>query len=154
VAKNRTCLSSKWQWQGLKIASHASLLVIHLAMGTPTKAAEAPATTEDETNTSSRQRGSKRSDQSASEEGFGRDEEFEVPEYERLRQENLRKNSLKLQELEIPALTASLNLSITTCTTSAVGGEGNHGNAKNTRGGGAISLACQKNGLGYRNPKP
>ena len=67
VAADCTCLSSKWRWQGLKIASHASLPVIHLAMGTPTHAAEVPSTTE----------------------------EFEVPEYERLRQENLRKNSLK-----------------------------------------------------------
>ena len=95
-------------------------------MGTPTNAAEAPSTTE----------------------------EFKVPEYERLRQENLRKNSLKLQELGIPVLAASLNLSTTTWTTSEVGGEGNHGNVKNTPCGGAISLRNLENGLGYRNPKP
>lgn len=126
MAADCTCLSSKWRWQGLPIASHASLPVIHLAMGTPTHAAEVPSTTE----------------------------EFEVPEYERLRQENLRKNSLKLQELGIPVLAAFLNLSTTTCTASEVGGEGNHGNVKNTPCGSAISLGNLENGLGYRNPKP
>ena len=54
-------------------------------MGTPTNAAEAPSATKDETDTSYGERGSKRSTEQASEEGFGRDEEFEVPEYERLR---------------------------------------------------------------------
>ena len=89
-----------------------------------------------------------------SEEGFGRDEELEVPEYERLRQENLRKNSKKLQELGIPVLAASLTASTITCTTSAVGGERNHLNVKNMGSGGAISLGNHINGLGYINPKP
>jgi hypothetical protein len=95
VAADCTCEYSKWQWQGLKIASHASLPLILRAMGTITHAAEAPSATEDETDTSSGQRGSEQSDQGL-EEGFGRDEELEVPEYERLRQLNLVKNSLKL----------------------------------------------------------
>ena len=89
-----------------------------------------------------------------SEEGFGRDEELEVPEYERFRQENLRKNSKKLQELGIPVLAASLTSSTTTCTTSAVGEERNHRNVKNTSSGSAISLGNHINGLGYINPKP
>ena len=104
-------------------------------METPTNASEAPsATEEDKDDTNSKDRGSE-----GSEEGFGREEYTEVPEYERLRQEHLRKNALKLQELGVPILAASLKESTTTCRTEAGGGEGNQATVKSTRRAGASS---------------
>ena len=128
-------------------------------MAAPGKFASVPDATVAE-ETASGERGPRRGQEPALDEGFGRDNIDEVPEYERLRQANLRKNSLRLEELGIPVLAASLNLSTTTCTlsglgtTSAFGGGGNLGNRKNTRSGGAISLKNCKNGLGFLNPKP
>ncbi len=117
-------------------------------METPTNATEAPSATEED-DTSSGERVSQRSEEQASEEGFGRDEDAEVPEYERLRQENLRINSVKLQELGVPLLAASLRDSTTTCTTEAGGGEGDLATVKSTRSAGASSLGIHQNGLRY-----
>lgn len=136
------------------MACLAATPVNHLAMETPTTAADPHSPTEDSISGFSGSRDSLRSESLGLEEGCGRDEEFELPEYERLRQENLRKNSLKLQELGIPVLTASLNISTTTCTTSAVGGEGNLPHVKTPHTGGAINLENHCYDLRYRNPKP
>jgi hypothetical protein len=118
-------------------------------METPTNGAEAPSATEEDDTSSGDFRVSQRSEEQASEEGFGRDEDAEVPEYERLRQENLRKNSLKLQERGVPLLAASLKDSTTTCTTEAGGGEGNLATVQSTRSAGASILGNRINGLGY-----
>ena len=142
VAAVRTLEKSTWRWHTLKSASHNILLRIQCAMETLANAAVAY---EEETDTSSGQRGCKRSDHSDSETGLGRDSELEVPEYEQLRQERLRKNELKLQELGIPSLAASLCISTITCTTSAVATT----TCTTTRAGGAISLASSQPGLGY-----
>ena len=139
--------------------TRASLRLLTVAMETPQIFDEVPDACGEE-ETSSGERGSRRSEEPTSEAGFGRDHFDEVPEYERLRQANLRKNSLKLSELGIPVLTASLNVSTTTSTisglgtTSTVGGGGNIGNRKNLGREGAISLENCTNGLGFRNPKP
>jgi hypothetical protein len=109
-------------------------------MQTPTNAAEAPWLTEED-DTSSCER--------ASEEGFGTDEDAEVPEYERLRQENIRRNSLKLQELGVPLLATFLKVSTTTATTEAGGGERNLATVKSTRNAGTAGLGNRKNGLAY-----
>ena len=111
------------------------MLLLALAMETPTNAVAAPSATEEDD--------TKGSEDQASEEGFGRDVIAEVPEYERLRQANLRKNALKLQELGVPILAASLKESTTTCSTEAATGEGihaNHATVKSTHRASASSL--------------
>jgi len=101
---------------------------------------------------SSGTRVSQRSEEQASEEGFARDEDAEVPEYERLRQENIKKNSLKLEELGVLNLAA--NFKSSTITSEAAGGEGHRASLKATRNPSASSLEKRRNTVGYLNRKP
>ena len=106
-------------------------------METPTNAPEAPSGNEEDED-----------EERFGEEGFGSDEEAEVPEYERQRQEHLRKNALKLQELGVPLLAAALKEPKTTSTSKAGGGEGNVAEVKSTRSTGASSLGHRQHCFG------
>ena len=80
-------------------------------METPTNAAEAPTSNEEDED-----------EERSEEDGSGRDKGPKVPEYKKQRQEHIRKNALKLHELGVPILAASLKESTLTCTTKS-GGE-------------------------------
>lgn len=88
----------------------------------------------------------------ASEEGFGGDEEAEVPEYERQRQERIKRNEEKLAELGIQILAGALKTS--TVPTSEAGAERSRKVLKATRNPCASTPQKCESRVEYLNPKP